>query len=234
LPGHVGYNSLGKDVKGAHRMKLRQVAYQAIKNAILGGRFTSEEPLIEERLASALDISRTPIREALAILEHENLIEAVPHKGLFVRNVTLNEFLQMYDAVAAVEPVLAYQAAQRARTIDIDIMKAALMDAERGIPDDAADHLAACRQFQESMGSCANNPHLTALLIGIEERLDLYLIKRWRMLPPDKMLDAVADRRNILSAIESQDPEAAAEASRAHTKAVNLRWYDMFSSYKDN
>jgi len=73
---------------------LTNMAYSQLREAIICGNLPSGQPLVEERLASDLDISRTPLREALAKLEHEGLIEAVPYRGTFVTGLSPSEYLQ--------------------------------------------------------------------------------------------------------------------------------------------
>ena len=89
----------------------REAAYQAIKQAILDGLLEPGQPLIEERLAEMLQISRTPVREALAILEHEGLIAPVYRRGLFVCKLTREQVVELFTANEAVEPFLARRAA---------------------------------------------------------------------------------------------------------------------------
>ena len=225
------YNKMGlrrRTDRGAAR--LREEAYQAIKEAILNGALGPDLPLVEERLASVLGISRTPIREALAILEHEGLIEPVPYKGVFVKVIPLDNFLSMYEALEAIEPVLASRAAERADGSDIAAMEDALITAERFIPGKVSGHLSACRAFQRRMGQCAGNAYLTGMLLSIEERSDLYLLHLSAIhpLPADKMHAAVENRRTILDAICAGDPELAAQAAQAHARAVRVRWREMY------
>jgi len=208
------------------------VAYQAIKNAILGGVLSPELPLVEERLAAELGISRTPIREALAILEHEGLIEAVPYQGLFVKDITVTEFLEMYETCELIEPELARRTAVNVTARDIAEMQAMLDQAQQAIPNDVPGHLAACRAFLEKLGECSNQRHMSAVLMRIEERSDLYLISKWHSLPAEKMLAAVTDRRTILDAIRLRDPDAASRASHDHATAVRVRWRELYKSEK--
>lgn len=226
------YDGVADQLKTSRRSaRLRELAYQAIKDSILTGVLGPEAPLIEERLAAVLEISRTPVREALAILEHEGLIESVPYKGLFVRDVTVGDFLLKYETVEVVEPALARLAAVHAQPSDIAAMEDVLARAKACIPHDVPGYLASCREFQERMGQCAKNPYLTSMLIGIEEHADLYLLKVSvrQSLPADKMLAAVADRRAMLDAIRAGDAEAATEAARAHAHAVQSRWREFYA-----
>ncbi len=210
------------------RMRSREIAYEAVKGSILGGIFEPRERLIEERLGKALNLSRTPIREALAILEHEGLIEAVPYKGLQVRAVTLSDFMGMYEALGAIESTIARLAVGRVTANDIATLSDILDRAEHRIPDDIPGHLAACREFQQHLGDCAGSPYLTRILLGIEERSDMYLIHTGQDLAEDKMMASVNDRRTILAAVQSGDADAAAQAALAHADAIRERWHHLY------
>jgi DNA-binding GntR family transcriptional regulator len=214
--------------KDRSRLRSREVAYEAIKNAILSGVLAPHERLIEERIGEALQISRTPVREALAILEHEGLLEAIPYKGLAVRPVSREEFQHLYDGLGVIESALARTAATNASPAAIRQMEALLEEAELAIPQDAPKHLAACREFQSVLGGCANSPFLTRTLVGIEERSDMYLLNTGQSLPPEKMQAAVDDRRRILEAVKSGDPDAAAAAAHAHARSIIERWGGLY------
>lgn len=229
VTGEDGYPDIVRHISGdTSRMRSREIAYEAVKNAILDGVFEPRERLIEERLGEALGLSRTPIREALAILEHEGLIEAVPYKGLRVRPVTLSEFLGMYEALGVIESVIARQAVTRATGADVARLSSLLEEADRCIPDDIPGHLRACRQFQQRLGECAGAPFLTRMLVGIEERSDLYLIHSHQRLSPDNMRASVNDRRSILDAVQAGDPDRAAKAAEEHGESIRIRWRDHY------
>lgn len=224
----IQHTLASQNAAGRRGTRLREVAYQAIKDAILTGKVNSKQPLVEERLAAQLEISRTPVREALAILEHEGLIEAVPYQGLFVKDISLREFQEIYETAETLEPALARQAAMHVTPADIVAMEAMLAKAEAYIGSDIPSHLAACRMFQQKMGECAGNLYLTALLMAIEERSDLYLISKVTELPPDKMLAAVQDRRAILDALRASDAAGAEQASLRHIQALRQRWQEYY------
>jgi len=210
------------------RLRSREVAYGAIKDAILSGQILPHERLVEERLAEALQISRTPVREALAILEHEGLLDSVPYKGLAVKPVTIDEFLHMYEALGVIESALARRASANASMVDIRQMDAALALAAAAIPDDVPAHLAACREFQSLLGATAGSPFLSRTLLGIEERSDMYLIHSGLPLPSEKMHAAVADRRNILDCVRVGDADGAADMSLAHAASIRIRWCELY------
>jgi DNA-binding GntR family transcriptional regulator len=226
----IDYGQIPKQMQMDRRStRLRELTYQAIKDSILLGIIGVNAPLAEERLAEVLEVSRTPVREALALLEHEGLLEAIPYKGLFVKEISVKDFLEMYEAVELIEPELARRAALLAQAPEIEVMTQTLQQAEQYIPDKPGRHLMACRTFQLQLGDTAQHAYLTQLLVSIEERSDLYLISRWESLPSGNMLAAVRDRQAILSAVARHDPDAAVAAAKQHARAIRHRWRDLYT-----
>ena len=89
------------------------VAYRTIKKDIITGLFKPGEALSENRLAIRYSISRTPIREAAARLEQENLLRLIPNKGYFVTRPNVNEINALYQYRAILEGASAELAAER-------------------------------------------------------------------------------------------------------------------------
>lgn len=85
--------------------RLREQAYEQIKQAILGGQLHPGQVLVEEQLSQDLGLSRTPLREALVLLEREQLIEMIPYKGTFVTGLTVREARELFQVRAALEPL---------------------------------------------------------------------------------------------------------------------------------
>src|SRR5687768_7308946 len=106
--------------------RFRELAFDAIKEAILEGRIEAGEPLIEVKIASALGMSRTPVREALALLAHEGLIAYQPGTGLVIRELSREEFIDMFVANELVEPQLVRRAAVRATELHLSNLQGAI------------------------------------------------------------------------------------------------------------
>ena len=73
------------------KYSLRGRVYSKLRESILNGKYESGENLIEMRLASELNVSRTPVREAIRQLELEGLVESIPNKGVVVKGITLKD-----------------------------------------------------------------------------------------------------------------------------------------------
>jgi len=99
--------------------RLWVTAYKWIKDAIDSGVLRSGEPLSENRLSQEIEISRTPIREALRVLAQEGYIKIVPAKGAFVSEISLEDVKEIYDIRKLLEPFAALSAVQRVPEEDI-------------------------------------------------------------------------------------------------------------------
>lgn len=88
------------------------VAADIIREAVVDGRLAPGERLKEETLAAELGISRTPIREALLVLQSEGIVDAVPNRGAFVRSYEPGDLEDMYELRAVLEGYAASRAAR--------------------------------------------------------------------------------------------------------------------------
>lgn len=100
-----------------------QAAYVRLRALILDGSLRPGERLLEERLASELGISRTPVREALARLQSEGFLTSEARRGLTVRQYTADDVRDIYDLRAVVEGHAAALAAQQATRGDVHRMQ---------------------------------------------------------------------------------------------------------------
>jgi len=112
---------------------LSEKVYSTLKNMILNDELKSGEKLNQEKLAQKLGVSRTPLLSAFSKLEKEILIEIIPRRGAFVKKLNYNEFLELYDIRARLEPLGAYEAAKHATAYEIKRLSKILDNFERNI-----------------------------------------------------------------------------------------------------
>src|ERR1700682_3154662 len=98
-------------------------ATELIREAILEGRLEPGARLKEEELARELGISRTPVREALLMLQAEGLIETVPNRGAVVRTHDADDLIDLYQLRALLEGYAARQAAARVSDEELDLLR---------------------------------------------------------------------------------------------------------------
>ncbi len=203
----------------------REAAYQAIKQAILAGQLEPGQPLVEERLAALLQISHTPVREALAILEHEGLIAPVFRRGLFVCKLSREQVEELFTANEAVEPFLARRAAFYVTPEQLAELAAAIQAGERcAEAHDRAGFLRSGRLFHAGVGLAARNPTLAQLVERNEERVDLFLMSYGKAVDEETMRASNREHRAIYDAIAGRDPDAAARLATYHAQSTRERF----------
>lgn len=95
------------------QFSLRGKIYTTLRENILGGKYNSGESLIEKRLAEELNVSRTPIREALRQLELEGLVESIPNKGVIVKGISRKDMEDIYKIRMVLEVLAAKWAIEK-------------------------------------------------------------------------------------------------------------------------
>lgn len=206
-------------------LTFREAAYQAIKQGILSGQLEPGQPLVEERLAAMLQISRTPVREALAILEHEGLIAPIYRRGLFVCKLSRAQVVELFTANEAVEPFLARRAAFYATPEQLAALDAAINDGEACVERlDIAGFLRSGRVFHAGMGHAAGNPTLARFVERNEERVDLFLMSYGKAVDAEMMRASNREHRAIYRAIADRDPDAAARLAIYHAQSTRERF----------
>jgi DNA-binding GntR family transcriptional regulator len=208
----------------------REVAYAMIKDAILAGQLEPGQPLIEEKLAGMLNISRTPVREALAILEHEGLLTSFYKRGLYVHTVGRAEFIELFVANESVEPAMARRAALSATARHLADMDIAIQEGVRCAEGgDSAGFLRSGRTFHRLVGVASGNLPLAQFVERNEERVDLYLMSYGKTLGVVEMQASNREHAAILQAISQRDPDGAARLTIYHAQSTRDRWAELFA-----
>lgn len=104
---------------------LARAAYEQTKEAIIYAKFKPGDSLSENMLASVLGMSRTPVREALKELAREDLVEILPGRGVFVKDISLKELKDIYEMRAVLECLAVKTAIVNIRDDEITGMKKA-------------------------------------------------------------------------------------------------------------
>jgi DNA-binding GntR family transcriptional regulator len=172
-----------------------------------------------------LQISRTPVREALAILEHEGLIAPIYRRGLFVCKLSRDQVVDLFTANEAVEPFLARRAAFYATPEQVVGLDAAISAGEDCVVRlNVADFLRSGRVFHASVGYAADNLALAQFVERNEERVDLFLMSYGKSVDAEMMRASNREHRAIYRAIVERDPDAAARLAIYHAQFSRERF----------
>jgi DNA-binding GntR family transcriptional regulator len=197
----------------------RNQAYQAIKEAITAANIyahPSEIRLDERQLSQALGVSRTPIREAMTLLEQEGFLRTLPRRGVFIIRKTRREIVEMVHVWAALESMAARLATQRASDAEIGRLRAMMAEFQVARPDEHMDEYSdaniAFHQAIIAMSGCD-------LIADITENLFLHVraIRKVTISQDNRASRSIVDHMRIIEALEKRDTEAAERLVRQHT-----------------
>jgi len=196
----------------------RKEAYAALKRAITAMDIyghAQEIRLDERRLSEGLGVSRTPIREAMTLLEQEGFVRTRPRRGIYVVRKTKREIVEMITVMAALESMAARLAAQRAAAPDIVELRR-LMDRFRNGNtgerlDDYSEANIAFHQAIIKMSGCA-------LLAEMTENLFIHMraIRKITIHQENRAARSIIDHMRIIEALERRDSELAERLAREH------------------
>jgi DNA-binding GntR family transcriptional regulator len=202
----------------AEAVSVAQLAYQALRDAILARdvyRPDADLRLDEQRLATALGVSRTPVREALARLEHEGLVQIVPRRGVWIVRKSKAEITEMIRAWAALESMAARLLCERASDEEIGSLRALFSTFE----DDQLrlrlnEYSEANLRFHQSIIELARSPVISALVAGL--LVHVRAIRGHMIGEDDRAERSIVDHMHIIEALESRDAELAERLVRKH------------------
>ena len=198
---------------------LKEQTYEALKRAITSMNIYEswEAPKLDERhLAEGLGVSRTPVREALARLEQEGLVQTIPRRGVFVVRKTKQEIIEIVTAWAALESMAARLATSVATGDEIANLRA-LFAEENGDSvcanlDEYSDKNIAFHQAILALGKCA-------LIEQMADNLFMHMrsIRNRTIGDADRAVRSVIDHMHIIEALERRDAGLAETLVREHS-----------------
>ena len=197
----------------------RKEAYVALKRAITAMDIydhPEEIRLDERRLSEGLGVSRTPIREAMTLLEQEGFVRTRPRRGIFVVRKTKREIVEMITVMAALESMAARLAAERAVDAEIAGLRRLMDDFRNGNDGERlAEYSDANIAFHQAIIKMSGS----ALLAELTENLFIHIraIRKITIHQDNRAARSVVDHMRIIEALERRDPELAERLARGHT-----------------
>jgi DNA-binding GntR family transcriptional regulator len=206
-----------------------ETAFDRLRDEIRQGRLAPGSRLTETEIAQRLNISRTPVREAIRRLEAEGLVQHLPRAGAVVRQLDHAEVMELYEMRAVLDGTAARLAARTATGGELDEL-AAINDtmAQAAAPTDLAR---ANALFHTLLRDAARN----RFLVGSMRSLDavLLLLGPSAMHLPDRAREAVGEHRQVLAALAARDGAAAEAAMRRHLERAQRIRLQMLRQRRD-
>jgi len=176
--------------------------------------------LDERTMAEQLNVSRTPLREALSRLENEGLIEIRARKGVFVVRKELDQILEMIVAWAALESMAARIATEVASANDLkELRKHALRHSESSAHADLSEYSDANIAFHQMILDMSGCALLSEMADGLF--IHMHAVRRRALEENDRATRSVVDHLGIIEALEARDADRAAQLVREHTMRLH-------------
>lgn len=183
-----------------------QYARDTLRRAILTGKLPAGTHLIQAQLATELEISTTPVREALRDLAGEGLVEFDPHRGAIVHELNLQELLEIYDIRKVLEP-LAFRRAVQIVTDD-QLRVAEILEREMSETSDSVEWTELNWRFHQVLQLGPSSPRLRAFLKSVQDASTLY-VAHSVITSPERMKRGNEQHRMLLEAARKRDADAA-------------------------
>lgn len=205
---------------------LHEQTYQTLRTAILSGELAAGERLVETQLAETLQVSRTPIREALRQLQQENLVTADTNGGLRVATLSIADTVHLYDCRIALEQLSVAEACQHATSQELEKLDFAVQQAENAIgqePHQLTNYqlLHMDYHFHRLLAESSKNSWLVSLLDRVFDKMALLRVRTMQHNP--RVLEIRSEHRQIYQAVASRNSEVATQAIKEHLTASKAR-----------
>jgi DNA-binding GntR family transcriptional regulator len=200
-------------------VSFRDQAYAALKQAIMEADIYAHDDelrLDERQLSQSLGVSRTPIREAMTLLEQEGFLRTAPRRGIFIVRKTKKQIVEMIEMWAAIESMAARLATLNASDEDIAGLRRMFDEFRHSTPAEHIDEYSDANiAFHQAIIGLSGS-HLMGKTI---ENLFIHVraIRRMTISQSDRASRSIVDHMRIIEALEHRDTELAERLVRQHS-----------------
>lgn len=200
---------------------LQEQAYQALRNAILSGELAPGERLVENQLSKKLQVSRTPIREALRQLQQDDLVIVGENNVLQVIEFSVKDAMQLYDCRLALEKLSVSQACEKINPSQLENLQQILHQFPPASQLTDFQLLDIDYHFHRLLAESSGNLWLRSLLDQVFDKMTV--IRVYTLQKNRQVLNIHSEHQRIYEAIVQRDAEAAIMAMTDHLITAQKR-----------
>jgi DNA-binding GntR family transcriptional regulator len=197
--------------------QVAEKAYRELKESIRRGRLQPGDRLVERTICAELQMSRTPVREALKLLTAEGLVSRRPRRGMVVSKMSEDEVREIFEFGVVLEAFVASLAAKKRDAEHVKKLKKLIKSMDACLSGDAVNksrYVELDRRFHAEIAAAAGNQRLAGMLQqAMESRVLHQAFSRYGHQDCRQSLE---QHRTILRAIQSGDPDWASSAMQTH------------------
>jgi DNA-binding GntR family transcriptional regulator len=217
---------------GRTAASLVEAAHEQIRRRILDNLWPPGHRMLEQEVAVALGMSRTPVREALVRLQNDGLVEVIPRHGMRVLPVSPNDMREIYEVLTALECMAAELLARRRPG---SATLAPLVDATRAMDaalerDDLEAWAAADERFHANLIALAGNRQLESAVRSYWDRAHRARMFSLKLRP--KPVNSTREHHDLVERLAAGDSAGAAAVNRAHRQRASRELLEIFERYK--
>ena len=196
-------------------LPLRDVVFKTLRQGILTGELKPGERLMEIHLAKRLGVSRTPIREAIRMLELEGLVIMVPRKGAQVAQITQKSLKDVLEVRRTLDGLAAELACERMTDGDLEKLKQACLAFEQATKSNDFTQIARTDvELHDCIVQATGNNRLVQIVNNLSEQMYRYRFEYIKDVNSHTGL--IEEHRVLFEAIASKDKEKAVEVAKLH------------------
>ena len=203
---------------------LREIAYERLKESIRNGVLQPGEPLSETSVSEELNISRTPVREAIQQLAQEGLVQVLPNRAVTVAALTFEEVMNVLHVRILLEPEIARLSAESMSDKQLKKLLKAMEEMESAAERDERtqwsrwDHV-----WHETLAEACPNSLLGKLGLGMRDRIQHLAVDA--QTPGSRLLACTEEHRAVVEAILKKDGGAARDGMRHHLEQLRKSFF---------
>lgn len=206
-------------------------AYQQLLEGIHNGRLKPGSRIRETEIAEWLDISRTPIREALLRLESEGLLCTAPRKGLIVSELDYQAVMELYQMREVLEATAAGLAAKHASEAEVYALRE-MINQQKSSLGDNQQQSSQNRDFHNALYHAAHNRYLLRSLNSLRDAMSLLGKTTYEVPGRDKT--ACEEHEQIVAAIADGDVEGAEQHAREHIRSAQRARIQLINAQRNH
>lgn len=217
---------------------LHERIYLTLRTSILSGEFKIGDRLTESKLAKQLQVSRTPIREAIRRLQQEQLLTSDSPDGVTIVEISLDSAIHLYDCRIALEQLAVTGACLHATAAQLQALEQNLLDSETALQAQISHQRSAVNydlkqlalnyEFHRLIAESSQNPWLVSLLDQLSNQVKLLRLQILQI--PIDVKAIQAEHQQLFQAIKNHDIETATQSIKDHLEFSKKRVVQIFQN----
>lgn len=206
-------------MKKIRRHNVSEAVYSAMKQVVLNNKYSPGERIGIEELCQQLEVSRTPVFEALNRLKTEGMVEIIPRKGVYLVSFSVEKAQEVYIVREALEGMATKLAAEKLTPRYANLLKASLDEQAACLQEeDIKGYATATIDFHNIVLKAADNDTLSRNLGAIYAQIEALRLRRLYL--PRRLRASYAEHQRIYQALIERNLNSSEREARKHVESA--------------